>query len=81
MANCHLCQKCSSGRFLTLDVRLKCDQELTIETENKCTTGDSVVFNDVPNILSSNIVCFTVCLDCGQMQGNWPVEKLYMELE
>lgn len=67
--------------FLNLDIRLKCDQEITIQPEKKYTTGESMSFNDISNMLCCNIVCFTVCLDCGQVRSNWPVEELYVELE
>lgn len=75
------CQKCSSDRFLDVNVSVKFDQEMTVTTQNKCLSGQDVSLYDIPNILFSGTVSFTVCLDCGQMQGQWPVEKLYVELE
>jgi len=36
---------------------------------------------DIDNVCDGDDIQFEVCLDCGQMQGEWPLEKTEFEEE
>jgi hypothetical protein len=70
------CIKCSSDRILS--VNAKCSDRCIFNF------GDHEYDGYVPEdcgIGGGDYVYFKVCLDCGQMQGKWPLPKSELELE
>jgi len=61
------CQKCGSDRVVSITA--KCPDGFTVST------GDNVNFNstDIENLCDGEYVDPDVCLDCGQVQGQFPV--------
>jgi hypothetical protein len=69
-----VCIKCNSNRIL--NVCGKCDDR------NSVSIGDRSVDNYIPNDLGiggGDYIEFEVCLDCGQMVGDFPRGKSKME--
>ena len=64
------CQRCSSDRILSISG--KCSDCCTYSITNQNLTGDGYVPDNL-NVGGGDYIEFTVCLDCGQQQGIWPV--------
>lgn len=68
------CAKCGSHRIA--DVSAKCSDMFTLETDGqdgKHIEHVGYVLPDI-NIGGGDYVRFTYCLQCGYMQGQWPVK-------
>jgi hypothetical protein len=76
-----MCQKCKSKRILS--VSAKCADLCWVRYPNGTESRDYVP--DIPNISTpeggGDYVEFDLCLDCGQVQGKWPVKTLPKEKE
>lgn len=64
------CQKCGSERILEVDGKTadSCSQQFGGSERNDYVTPNL-------NIGGGDYLRFAVCLECGQMQGEWPVEN------
>lgn len=63
------CQRCQSDRVL--DVCGKCDDKVNLQL------GDNNCHDYLPDDLGlggGDYLRFSMCLDCGQVQGQFPVE-------
>jgi len=63
------CQSCHSENIF--QVNAKCDDRCTVKTPDD-TIDDYVPYN--ANIGGGDYIKFSVCADCGQMQGTWPID-------
>lgn len=63
------CQRCNSERVLSLNSKQSdlCFSEFMGEEKDGYAP-------DVDNVCSGDYTAFSVCLECGQMQGNFPVK-------
>jgi hypothetical protein len=68
------CQKCKSERILS--VNAKCSDLCFVSIGNQ--EKDDYVPDDM-GIGGGDYVEFELCLDCGQVQGNFPLEKSKLE--
>lgn len=71
------CQKCESARII--DVNAKCSDMCVVEIGGKERNGyvpTDVVFGKGG---WGDYVGFSLCLDCGQMQGEWPNPPMELE--
>jgi len=69
------CQRCKSGR--TVFVSGKCADRFF----NSITENPSYVPTDMNIGYESDYLEFEYCLDCGQIQGNWPLPQTQYEKE
>jgi len=70
------CQSCKSERLA--DVTAKCNDMCMFSVGGK--ESDDYAPIDV-GLGGGSYVDFCYCLDCGQMQGEWPVEPCILEEE
>lgn len=70
------CQACKSER--TAHVRAKCSDLCFIRLHDMGQEHEGYVPYDM-NIGGNNDVKFNYCLDCGQIQGAWPLPIVGME--
>lgn len=70
------CTKCTSPRIL--NVYAKCNDMFVAKINHHVYEGYVIEGVD-PIRGSSDEVGFSVCLECGQIQGNWPVPELPLE--
>lgn len=68
------CQKCKSERIAS--VNAKCSD--LCFTEMGDVEHDGYVLDDM-NIGGGDYVELSYCLDCGQIQGDWPLPKTEIE--
>lgn len=63
------CQRCKSPRIAR--VSAKCDDRFTYEAPDRTLRGSYVPhFTGIGN---GDYVCFQYCLECGQLQGTFPI--------
>lgn len=65
------CQNCSGERLMS--VHGKCSSMSFVEVKHLGLEHDGYVPSNL-NIGSGKYIEFEVCLDCGHIQGTWPVE-------
>jgi hypothetical protein len=70
------CQKCNSNRIA--NVYAKCDDRFNVELYGNQITG--YVSSDF-EIGSGDEMEFSLCLDCGQVQGQFPVPPTCLETD
>lgn len=70
------CKKCESNRIA--HVSGKTSDMCFAKMNSSQTQHDGYVPNDM-NIGGGDYLEFTFCLDCGQMQGKWPLPKTKLE--
>ena len=63
------CQTCSSENVFK--VSAKCDDRCTVRTPNK-NYDDYVPYH--LGIGGGDYIRFSVCANCGQIQGQWPID-------
>jgi hypothetical protein len=68
------CQRCKSARVIKFNGKSGDLSSVWLGGKEH----DGYVPSDM-NIGGGDYVRFYVCLDCGQMQGNWPVPRTDME--
>lgn len=68
------CQKCNSKRTAT--VQAHCSDMCFVQMDG---TEKSGYVPDDMGIGGSDDVIFEYCLDCGQMQGEFPIQKTEIE--
>jgi hypothetical protein len=69
-----LCKMCRATRLLKVDA--KCDDTCTVKI------GDKAQFGYPPsdmNIGGGDYLTFTLCLNCGQLQGVFPLPQTALE--
>lgn len=78
------CQRCKSYRILQIQAKCKdmCSAELQVDPANKLEAH--AVYHDgyVPHALGiggGDYIEFEVCLNCGQMQGKYPIAPVECE--
>ena len=75
------CQRCNSNRIATIGGKTSDTCSVTITSP----TNDRIRFNDyVPcdmNIGCGDYLDFKLCLDCGQVQGMFPLPETKYERE
>lgn len=71
------CQRCSSERIL--DMSGKCSDCFGFSLGGK--EKDSCYVPSDMNVGGGDYISLCVCLDCGQIQGEWPVPKTEFEKE
>ncbi len=64
------CQNCTSDRMMT--VGAKCNDCSFVSVPHLILDYDGYVLDGL-NIGCGDYVEFNVCLDCGQLQGEWPI--------
>lgn len=79
------CQKCGSGRIMNVsadfDPRWRRDGH-SMQDHYILLNGeylDDNIPNDLGISKSAADIDFNLCLDCGQMQGTWPLDKSQFE--
>lgn len=70
------CHKCSSNRVLSLYG--KCSDLAGASMEGFDYEHDGYA-PEIPNVCSGDDIQFDVCLDCGQVQGEWPLAPTKFE--
>lgn len=68
------CQKCKSGRVL--DISGKCSDCCSYELNGKSSHG---YVPDDMGVGGGDYLEIMVCLDCGQLQGTWPLPETKTE--
>jgi hypothetical protein len=72
------CQKCNSTRIANVDA--KCDDRFSLSIEGDAYSLVEVEY--VPeglNIGGGDYIDFDYCLDCGQIQGSFPITEETIE--
>lgn len=69
-----ICQKCQNDRVVR--VNAKCDDRIHINLNG--VEHDGYVPSDM-NIGGGDYINAAVCLDCGQLQGKWPLPPSVLE--
>lgn len=64
----NICQRCNTSNQL-LEVTAKCSDSCFAKYQEQ--TWDGYAPN-IKNVCGGDYVEFVVCLECGQLQGNWP---------
>lgn len=72
------CQKCNSERIVS--VSGKTSDMCSVSLLKAEFEHDGYVPEDM-NIGGGDYLCFILCLDCGQQQGNWPLPETETEAE
>ncbi len=70
------CQTCNSDRISNVVAHSKDSSSISYRGHE--TDG---YFQNIDNVCSGDDMDITVCLECGQLQGNWPVEDPKIEQE
>ena len=70
------CQKCQSKRTAT--VTAKCSDCCSVALDSSEQFSDGYAPDDM-NIGGGDYVNFSFCLDCGQLQGEWPLAQTEVE--
>jgi len=78
MMNSIGCQKCESKRVMSLYG--KCSDMSNFSMQEFDHEHDGYAPH-IPNVCGGDNIQFDVCLDCGQIQGEWPLEKTKFEGE
>jgi hypothetical protein len=71
-----MCQRCKSLRVATVNAKCSDQFDMNIEGHNH--------YGYVPSdfgIRGGDYINFTYCLDCGQMNGTWPLPQTMIEEE
>lgn len=64
---CHRCKSCK-----ILSINAKCSDLCTLKLEHHINNG---YVPDYLGIGGGDYIAFDLCIDCGQMQGHWPLSK------
>ena len=70
------CESCGSDRIASVDA--KCSDRFSMDIDDRNVVKGDYVPRDY-NIGGGDYVRFGYCLDCGQMEGEWPVEPSEIE--
>lgn len=65
------CQTCVSDRIVSLDLKHSDSCNVTIYYLNDKKINGYVP--TIPNVCRGDYTKFTMCLECGQIQGEWPI--------
>lgn len=68
------CQRCSSERVASINGKTADLCHISLGTKN-----DSDYVPEDMNIGSGDYLKFQYCLDCGQIQGEWPLPQVKLE--
>lgn len=66
------CQKCKSKRILSIVANSKNSNSIKFHNQN--INLEDVYLPEIDNVCNDDDVAIDVCLDCGQLQGTWPVD-------
>lgn len=72
------CQKCESKRVMSLYGKCSDRSNSSMQEFDHEHDGYTPHIN---NVCGGDDIDITVCLDCGQLQGEWPLEKTEFEEE